>query len=139
MPYSSRFAPCGVDVRFSGVVTGHELWTAVADGAAHPYPAGRRFVLHDCTDVTQFNLTSAEVRAVAELPTPTGPDGTPVAVALVVPTPEATGLARMWGIFRELAVGRPPHTLFAHSREEALAWLAGEGIPAEDLAAIADG
>ena len=131
MPYTSRFT----DVLTRAVLTG-----ALEAAASHAYPRGRRFALIDLSGVTDFALSAAEIRAVAEragafgpaaeAPAAEAPAGVPLEIAVVATQDVGYGLARMW---ETLAERRPVRTAVFRSRGMALAWLAAQGIPQAEL------
>jgi hypothetical protein len=135
MPYTSRFTDTGSDTRFTGVLTRGVLTEALEAAAGHAYPRGRRFALIDLTGVTDFALSAAEIRAVAERAGAFGPaTGTPadapLRIAVVAAQDVGYGLARMW---ETLAEPRPVHTAVFRSRAKALGWLAAQGIQGPEL------
>ncbi len=120
MTWTAVYEANGAEIRFAGLVTGHEVLEAKREFFAHDFPDGARWAVCDFTGGTTFEITVADIHRIAEQ------DKAAVVVhhrlleAVVAPMEAVFGMARMWQL-RVDAVG--PHTAVVRTRMEAFEWL----------------
>ena len=111
-----------VSIKYSGLVVDSDLFLGVTDyrdlGLSYR-------VLIDLTDVQKFNITPEALRAVVKQSS--GPQARGWC-ALVAPTPEAFGLARMYQVYCDVCTGDPRVKVFTDA-ELARNWIDDMRVP----------
>ena len=105
MPYHVEFVRRGhrFHLTGSGTVLGSEIVAGAARPiATRPGRAALRYALVDLTELTEFRVTTEEVRQIVAEDMITARLAPGVVVAIVAPRDYAFGMARMWQAFAEV-------------------------------------
>lgn len=125
MPFTTDFKEDGAVLRYSGRTTGAEIFAAKDEFFKHRFPGAVLWLLCDFTDVEHFAVTTGEVQRIVRQDLASVESHPELAEVVIAPTAIQYGMARMW----ELQVEKErPRTLVARTREEAIAWLAQQGV-----------
>jgi hypothetical protein len=126
MPWSNRFADCGVDCRFSGATDGSEVIAANEEIFSHRYAEALRYIIVDFSAAESLNLPTADLLGLAEIDRQYLLRNPSYSLAMIAPQGVVFGYARTFERFME---GSPLRSTVVQTREQALGWLRDEGIP----------
>jgi hypothetical protein len=125
MLWTTTYTPTGVDVRFQGRIGSKDIYDANEEFYAHSYADRLRWALIDFTAVTEINVTSAEVKMLADQDIRHSKNHPGITAAIIAPQTSVFGLARMWEVFvSETGM----QSMVYQTRDEALIWLSKQGI-----------
>ena len=112
----------GVITIYSGVVTDEDVIRSVEEKCSSLEKIqSYRYALTDCTNVTEFKVTSKAVMRNAKVAKSAFSVNSDVLLVAVVPTDLMFGLSRLWQAYADESDHR---TTVVRSREEAEKWLA---------------
>ena len=139
MAYTTEFVDEGRGVLHTGhgVVTGAEI----IDGASHLLQAVQggmplRYGLVDFSGITQFAVSTPEIKAIARLNIATAEIMRKVCATIIAPSDHAFGMARMWQAHADATAW---NTRVFRDAGEARGWLAGCLGDADIVTAIEGG
>lgn len=124
MPYEVIFQKSdgGVITIYSGVVTDEDLLqSANSKCRSVERMMSYRYALTDCSNVTEFNVTTEAVIKNAEIAKSAFAINSNILFVAAVPTDLMFGLSRLWQVYADES---DRHTKVVRSREEADIWLA---------------
>ncbi len=125
MPYIARFTSNGVEVSFTGVVSGTDVVDAARVALAGPYADDLAFILVDMSGAERMDAPTAAVRRASQDNRDHLRTHPPFAVAVVAPQAVTFGLARMWQAYVDDTAIR---STVVRTRDDAVRWLAELGI-----------
>ncbi len=124
MPYEVNYQEDGgVITIYSGVVTDEDSVQSLDEKcSSEERIKSYRYALTDCTNVTEFKVTTDEIIRNAEVSKYAFAVNSNILLVAVVPTDLMFGMSRLWQVYADESNRR---TKIVRSREEAEIWLAG--------------
>lgn len=130
MSWAHTYTPYGVDIRFSDLATGRDIFDATAEILQHSERQPLQYAVWDFTGVTAVDIATDDVIRIADEDKRYGQHAPGFPVAVVTSRSALYGLVRMYQVLVDKSLF--PAKII-HTRREAIEWLQGRGVDAEGL------
>jgi hypothetical protein len=123
MPWTSKYAARGAEVRYLGHTLGEELCDANRSVLSHAYPDGFHYVLVDFSRVEALDAPLADLLQIAEHNRQYLLRNPSFLLAVIAPQAHVSGLMKTFARYME---GTSQRAAIVRTRDEAVAWLDAE-------------